>query len=171
VNMQSLLETDARWSTRLRIAEEPGILRSIAAVIAHSGDSWFWGIGLGIAWLLGDWDLKIWSLHLISAIIVTAIVVMAIKFTVRRQRPEGEWGAIYRSTDPNSFPSGHAARGILLAVMVIGLGPAWLALALIIWGPLVSIARVAMGVHYLSDVFAGGFLGLLIGILWLLLLT
>jgi membrane-associated phospholipid phosphatase len=171
LNLQSLLRVDARWSTRLRIAEEPGVLRSVAAVIAHSGDSWFWGIGLGMAWLMGDGSLKRWSLHLIGAIIVTAIIVLTIKFIVRRQRPEGEWGAIYRNTDPHSFPSGHAARGILLAVIVIGLGPGWLALALIIWAPLVAIARVAMGVHYLSDVFAGGFLGLAIGLLWLFLLT
>lgn len=168
--MKALLEADAQWSTKLRIAEQPGLLRNIAALIAHSGDSWFWGIGLGIVWLLGDWDKKIWSTHLIAAIILTAILVMVIKLIVRRQRPVGEWGAIYRNTDPHSFPSGHAARAILLAVMVIGLGPTWLAILLILWAPLVALARVSMGVHYLSDVFAGGVLGLLIGVLWLILL-
>ena len=147
------------------------MLRKLAAFIAHSGDSWFWGIGLGIVWLLGDWDKKIWSTHLIAAIILTAILVMVIKLVVRRQRPVGEWGAIYRNTDPHSFPSGHAARAILLAVMVIGLGPTWLAILLIIWAPLVALARVSMGVHFLSDVFAGGVLGLLIGVLWLILFT
>jgi undecaprenyl-diphosphatase len=147
------------------------MLQKLAAFIAHSGDSWFWGIGLGIVWLLGDWDKKIWSTHLIAAIILTAILVMVIKLVVRRQRPVGEWGAIYRNTDPHSFPSGHAARAILLAVMVIGLGPTWLAILLIIWAPLVALARVSMGVHFLSDVFAGGVLGLLIGVLWLILFT
>jgi undecaprenyl-diphosphatase len=147
------------------------MLQKLAAFIAHSGDSWFWGIGLGIVWLLGDWDKKIWSTHLIAAIILTAILVMVIKLVVRRQRPVGEWGAIYRNTDPHSFPSGHAARAILLAVMVIGLGPTWLAILLIIWAPLVALARVSMGVHFLSDIFAGGVLGLLIGVLWLILFT
>jgi undecaprenyl-diphosphatase len=171
LKLRALLEADANWSTKLRIAEQPGMLRKLAAFIAHSGDSWFWGIGLGIVWLLGDWDKKIWSTHLIAAIILTAILVMVIKLVVRRQRPVGEWGAIYRNTDPHSFPSGHAARAILLAVMVIGLGPTWLAILLILWAPLVGLARVSMGVHYLSDVFAGEGLGLLIGILWLILLT
>jgi len=166
---KALLQADDRCSSRLRIAEQPGVLRQVAAFIAHSGDSWFWGIGLGIAWLLGDKELKTWSLHLIAAIGVTAILVMSIKLIVRRQRPIGEWGAIYRNTDPHSFPSGHAARAILLAVMVWGMGPMWFAITLTFWGPLVALARVSMGVHYISDVFAGGVLGLIIGSVWQIL--
>jgi len=154
----------------LRIAEQPGMLRMVAAFTAHSGDSWFWGLGLGIVFLMGDWSWRIWSLHLVGAIFVTAIIVMSIKLIVRRQRPEGEWGAIYRNTDPHSFPSGHAARAILLTVLVLGLGPMWLGILLVLWAPLVALARVAMGVHYLSDVFAGGFLGFVIGTLWILVL-
>ncbi len=161
---------DARWSNRLRIAEKPGILRGLAAVIAHSGDSWFWVIGLGIIWIVGDWETRYRMLHLIGGIIITAILVMSLKLMIRRRRPEGDWGSIYRNTDPHSFPSGHAARAILLATMVGGMGPVWLALILLVWAPLVGLARVAMGVHYLSDIIAGGFLGFLIGILWILLL-
>ena len=51
----------------------------------------------------------------------------------------------------------------MLAAIVIGLGPPWFAILLVLWAPLVSIARVAMGVHYISDVVAGAFLGILIG--------
>jgi undecaprenyl-diphosphatase len=94
---------------------------------------------------------------------VTALVVMAIKFTVRRRRPEGEWGNIYRSTDPHSFPSGHAARAMMLAVLAIALGPAWFGAVLLVWAVCVSLARVAMGVHYLSDILAGMFFGLVMG--------
>jgi undecaprenyl-diphosphatase len=92
-----------------------------------------------------------------------ALVVLAIKFTIRRRRPEGEWGAIYRNTDPHSFPSGHAARAAMLAVLALVVGPAWLGVVLVIWGLLVSLARVWMGVHYLSDIIAGILLGILAG--------
>jgi membrane-associated phospholipid phosphatase len=91
--------------------------------------------------------------------------VLLIKFTVRRKRPEGEWGAIYRNTDPHSFPSGHAARAVLIAFLFLALGPPWLAVLLLAWAPLVSLARVSMGVHYLSDVVAGSILGLVIALL------
>ena len=43
----------------------------------------------------------------------------------------------------------------LLAVLALGLGPAWFGWLLLAWAPLVILARVAMGVHYLSDVIAG----------------
>jgi undecaprenyl-diphosphatase len=88
---------------------------------------------------------------------------MLVKFSVRRRRPEGEWGAIYRKTDPHSFPSGHAARAAMLAMLAAGLGPSWFSLLLALWAPLVILARVAMGVHYLSDVLAGALFGLLLG--------
>ena len=159
---------DARWSKKLRVAEQSGARRYLAALIAHSGDSWFWIIGMVVVWLLGDWDIRIWVFHLTGATVITAFFVMALKLIIRRQRPEGEWGAIYRNTDPHSFPSGHAARAFLLAILVIALGPTWLALILIPWAPLVGLSRVAMGVHYLSDIFAGGLLGLFIGTLWIL---
>ncbi len=96
--------------------------------------------------------------------VVTAVLVMAIKFTVRRRRPEGEWGGIYRNTDPHSFPSGHAARVVMLAVLALSLGPAWFATLLVLWAPLVGLARIAMGVHYVSDVVVGMALGGVMGI-------
>ena len=40
--MSKLLTWDANVSARLRIAEQPGWLRRIAKLFAHSGDSWFW---------------------------------------------------------------------------------------------------------------------------------
>lgn len=160
-----MIEWDARISRKMRIAEKPGPLRSLAVVLAHSGDSWFWLVGLGLLWWRGIDFWKSWALILILSILLTAGVVSIIKIVVRRKRPEGEWGKFYRSTDPHSFPSGHAARAVMLAVVVLGIGPLGLGLLLLIWAPLVGMARVAMGVHYLSDVLAGMVLGLLIGVL------
>jgi len=162
--IRALLATDARLSERLRIAERPGPLRALAIFLAHSGDSWFWGIGLVIVWLLGDAGWKYRAVVIFLAIAVTAVIVQAIKWTVRRQRPPGEWGALYRNADPHSFPSGHAARAIMLAVLGLALGPAWFAAILVVWGPLVALARVAMGVHYVSDVAAGAALGVAFGL-------
>jgi undecaprenyl-diphosphatase len=162
--IRQLLKLDARLSDRLRVAERPGRLRTLAAVLAHSGDSWFWLAGLILLCLLGSAYWRQRALALAVGIVVTAALVLTIKFLVRRRRPEGEWGAVYRNTDPHSFPSGHAARAVMLVVMAIGLGPAWFAVLLIIWAPLVSLARVAMGLHYLSDILAGMALGLIMGL-------
>jgi len=46
MSLRSILELDARLSEQMRVAEKPGALRTMAAFLAHSGDSWFWGAAL-----------------------------------------------------------------------------------------------------------------------------
>jgi undecaprenyl-diphosphatase len=159
-----LLEIDLRLTNRLRIAERPGPLRMMASILAHSGDSWFWLLGLILVWIFGSDPWRAPAQILIVAVLLSALFVMLIKFSVRRSRPEGSWGSIYRNTDPHSFPSGHAVRAVLLAVMAVTLVPSWFAVVLVLWAPLVALARVAMGVHYLSDVLAGMALGAALGL-------
>ena len=52
----------------------------------------------------------------------------------------------------------------MLAVAALGLGPPWFGLLLFIWAPLVGLARVSMGVHYLSDILAGMVIGVGMGL-------
>jgi membrane-associated phospholipid phosphatase len=164
---QRFLEYDIRLTARLRIAERPGPLRTLSSFVAHSGDSWFWLLGFAVLWTLGPptWRPAVQSMAL--AVLLTALLVLIIKFSVRRRRPEGNWGSIYRNTDPHSFPSGHAVRASMLAVFSTAFLPLWLAAVLMVWAPLVALARVAMGVHYLSDVLAGIALGFLLGQLFI----
>lgn len=158
--MQSWLAIDHRWTQSLRLRPEHRLGRAVAALLAHSGDSWFWGAGLVLLMWRGQPSQKVWALYLLAAISGLAAVVLLIKFLIRRRRPEGEWGSLYRRTDPHSFPSGHAARAFLLAALVATWGPGWLAPWLVAWAPLVALARVTMGLHYLSDVVGGALLGL-----------
>lgn len=169
IYFKQVLEIDNRWSNRLRVAERPGMLRRLASLLAHSGDSWFWAVGLSLVAILATPYWRGRAVVMLVAIVVGAVLVLAIKFSVRRQRPVGEWGSVYRSTDPHSFPSGHATRAVMLATLAVGMGPLWFAGLMLVWAPLVSLARVAMGVHYLSDVLAGALLGVMLGLVvgWL----
>jgi undecaprenyl-diphosphatase len=106
----------------------------------------------------------VWALAVFLAIAGLAALVLVVKFAIRRRRPEGEWGGLYRLTDPHSFPSGHAARAFLLATLVVAWGPAWLAPILVIWAPLVALSRVAMGLHYVSDIVGGAALGVAVAV-------
>jgi undecaprenyl-diphosphatase len=166
--LQRIQELDDRFAGSSQAKEQPGFIRAVAVVLAHSGDSWFWVVGLGLVWWLGTDYWKRLALVMIIGIVITALVVLLIKFTVRRSRPEGEWGRIYRSTDPHSFPSGHAARSAMLTVLALGSGPIWLGLLLLVWAPLVGLARIILGVHYPSDVLAGMALGIVMGVLILI---
>ncbi|HSG45926.1 MAG TPA: phosphatase PAP2 family protein [Anaerolineales bacterium] len=167
MSLRKLIDMDARLSQRMRVAEKPGALRSISVFFAHSGDSWFWAIALVALWLGGNSFWKEWAVVQFVGISLLAALVLSIKFLVRRSRPEGEWGGIYRNTDPHSFPSGHAARSFLIAVVASGLGPLEVAMVLWVWAPLVALARVAMGVHYVSDIVAGAALGIVIALIGL----
>jgi len=158
--MKLLLTWDKILSQRLQGVFSRGWLRNVAAFLARSGDSWFWVAGLMVLWFFAPVEQQPVLLSWLICVIVGAAIVMGIKFLIRRRRPEGGWGGIYRRTDPHSFPSGHAVR----AFMLVGLGflsmPLYVAIGLSVWAPLVALARVSMGVHYLSDVLAGALLGL-----------
>lgn len=162
--LRRLLQLDTRFSKKMRIAEQTPGLKAVCSVLAHSGDSWFWlaGLALIIAAAPAAWKLP--AGIFLGAILITAVVTMTAKFTIRRQRPAGDWGDMYRSVDPHSFPSGHASRAFMLAVLSLGILPPWLSVILIIWAPLVAAARVALGVHYFSDIAAGAILGIILGL-------
>ncbi len=71
--------------------------------------------------------------------------------------------------DAGSFPSGHTLHAVMAAVvsahLLPMLAPGFAALALTI-----ALSRVVLGVHYPSDVAAGGALGALLGAAVVLLL-
>jgi undecaprenyl-diphosphatase len=161
--VEDLLHLDICASESLRLPQGGWTWRT-ATLLAHSGDSWFWMIALVLIWLVerGEWHDRAALLTL--AVGFQALLIFTIKQVVRRERPRGEWGQIYRAIDPHSFPSGHATRAALLACMAFGLGPLWFALALAAWAPLMALARVAAGVHYLSDILAGAIIGILMGV-------
>jgi len=162
-------EFDAHWIDRLSVLEGKRGWRRVAITFAHSGDSWFWLGGLGLAWLIGPEEWKTMLAKTIGAILLLAVIVLVIKFSIKRERPEGDWGAIYRTSDPHSFPSGHAARAFALAILAFGWGPVWCGVLLAIWAPLVSLARIAMRLHFPSDVLAGAGLGILYSVAAVLL--
>lgn len=158
------LETDQRLSERLRLSAGKTGWR-LAILLAHSGDSWLWAMGLGLLWLFGQGLIHRYAAALEISVVIQALLVFALKRWIRRERPAGTWGGIYRQYDPHSFPSGHATRAALLACMAALLGPGWFGGIMMIWAPLVCLSRVATGVHYLSDIVGGIVLGLGMGLL------
>src|SRR5262245_54154538 len=148
-----------------RMVEAGAWVRRMAIVLAHSGDSPVWVCGLALMLWLGSSGWKLLAGLGLAGMLMTALVVQVLKWLIRRPRPRGEWGAHYRRIDPHSFPSGHAARAVMLAVVSLFLGPWWWAALLVVWAPLVSLARVVMRVHYVSDVLAGAACGLVCGLI------
>jgi len=170
MQIRNLIQMDETITTRMRLSNHQSLQWRLAALLAHSGDSWYWAAGLAILWLFtrGNWHTRIAGYEI--GVIGISLLAVGLKWIFRRSRPSGDWLPGVRATDPHSFPSGHAARAFLLMTLAWSLGPAWLAWLLTIWAPLVTFSRVRTGMHYLSDVIAGAALGILAAKLLLLIL-
>lgn len=97
---------------------------------------------------------------------VAGIVVNIIKFTLGRARPpllldEGEYGFTPGSIEWafNSFPSGHAQVGLMMAT-ILALAIPRLSYLFFFAGALIALSRVMIGVHYASDIVFGAFVGI-----------
>ena len=125
--------------------------------------------------LLVRWKLMrtlLWQFATLYAFIFAGVgfpslVSTLLKRAIGRGRPVHfeEFGAL--SFRPNwfdwtfqSFPSGHATTAFALAVVLGFIAPRWFYPALSL-AAVIAVSRVALGVHYPTDVLAGAMLGLL----------
>ena len=148
------LQWDRKLSARLRPLAGGGG-RRIFAVLAHSADTTVLFPAAGLIWLFGrgEWKSGTWRVGL--ALLIGTFVTGLLKLGFRRRRPDGHWGAFDRLVDPHSFPSGHANRAAILAVLAAIHGTPVLGAADTLWALAVGLARIILGMHYVSDVLAG----------------
>jgi undecaprenyl-diphosphatase len=156
MNREQLTTHDKLISRRLTLWVNGRFRHTLAWILARTGDGVFWLVV--ILTLLWQRSQLGWELLLAAA--ATAVLVGILKGIFRRQRPKAKRAF---ATDKYSFPSGHAARATAVAVTLAFhnpiLTPVWL-----IWAILVALARVALSLHFISDVIGGISVGLLTGL-------
>jgi undecaprenyl-diphosphatase len=152
--------------------------------LAAHRDLWLTS-SLKLVTLLGNWEFIGTGAVLVTAIVVwrsrkwlpavlalvgtcgIGLVIAAAKAIVGRSRPDSPYAVV--SEDGFSFPSGHATGTAAVALICAWMLTRWVltswaarvaawAVAVAVTGA-VGFSRVYLGVHYVSDVLAGWFLG------------
>jgi len=102
-------------------------------------------------------------LQLIATLLVVALLSFTIKIIIDRERPFQVYDSIEKlsSGGSPSFPSGHTFEAFAMATAVFLLfSSRKIRIPIIIWAFLVGYSRMALGVHYPTDVLAGMVLGI-----------
>jgi undecaprenyl-diphosphatase len=159
-----LIALDRQVSAYLTLPREAHLLRVLALIAAHSGDTPLWLLGAIMALIWGETMWRDFGWRVLVGTLVAGAVATALKWLFRRQRPPGEGRGFYTRFDRHAFPSGHAARSACLVVLLAPLLPSWGSVLLACWAGLVGLARVSLQVHFASDIVGGWAVGLLTGL-------
>ncbi|PZF71631.1 phosphatase PAP2 family protein [Taibaiella soli] len=109
-------------------------------------------------------------LKILTVFLISALMVWLIKNIMFRQRPFITYTDIQKLSEAGSasFPSGHTTEAFAMAFAISFLsGRWWLVLLVYTWALLVAYSRIALGVHYPSDVLGGMVLGTFIAFITL----
>lgn len=144
-----------------RALRVPAPLEGPVRAFSHLGEHAACWLALGAAGAALDAPRRDRWLGGLRAVGVAYAVNVALKQVVRRQRPIVDgFPALTRTPTQLSFPSSHAASSFAAARSFAPLLPG---VPLHGIAAAMALSRVALGVHYPSDVVAGAALGLTAG--------
>ena len=139
------------------------------SIITLFGDSLGYLIGGALLFLLFRNKKNSWAdaaLFLFSTVAASGLAVDLIKYIAGRARPilyfsEHRSGFAFFQLEKvwTSFPSGHSATALSVAMLLALLFPQWRVFAFLA-GLMVAFSRIFLAQHYISDVLAGSFLGI-----------
>lgn len=166
----SLYEYDAAWLIWLNHHRIPDTVPPLQFL---SDSTTYTSIGMILVCLLAAAVKRSGSLwkktfSLTVAIIIVALTTQGIKSIVQRERPFKNIPEIEKlSTGGDaSFPSGHTTEAFAMAAaMALLFRKKAIVVPVYVWAFLVAYSRMALGVHYPSDVVFGALLGTLISLL------
>ncbi|KAK6935209.1 Phosphatidic acid phosphatase type 2/haloperoxidase [Dillenia turbinata] len=178
--LNRLINLDTNWSLHLHTIFQP-FPRAILKALELSGDGRFWfpiPIALFLSPISPLSPLRHIVIGLFLGSLLDLLLVGLIKFLVRRPRP------VYNkdmnltvAVDHWSFPSGHSSRVCFISSFISlsiekvregfvdldsdGKVLKYVVSAVFMWSIFTSISRVLLGRHFVFDVVAGAFLGVI----------
>lgn len=106
--------------------------------------------------------LKHNAFRIFVPVAISAIIANILKYAIDLPRPYEIYPFIEKlgvGGSP-SFPSGHTADAFAFAVALALISPKWyIVVPSLLWAMLIGYSRMALGVHFPSDVLAGAIIG------------
>ena len=170
--MDTLASIDSRVH-EFFVNHRPGWLVELSKFLDMYGSSeMLLGVAVIVAlvWLFRARQ-SLFPLAIPMSLLVNAVVVAIFKDVVDRERPEMSQQLVEATSA--SLPSGHTASAAALVASIVtvrslaaGGKRQWTALdtGLILFALMAGVARLILGVHWLSDVLVGWLIGAMIGV-------
>ena len=163
--LRAILRLDERLSDwAAGPGNRPGF-RAFCRVLTHCGDGIVHLPILAVLFWTGDAPIKLAVCQTVIATAAGLALMYAIRPLFGRRRPIGDLPreyALLPVLEKHGFPSGHALRNFILPPVFGAVWPAAM-LPLATYALAVGLARVALRLHYLSDIAGGALLGFGIG--------
>ena len=153
-----------------RGCDSPFVL-GLFRTVSRLGDGIFWYcLMLVLPVAYGERGL-VAAAQMAAVALVGVVVYKALKHRLVRERPYITQAGIFAGTPPldrYSFPSGHTLHAVSFTLLAVAHFPV-LGWVLIPFALLVAASRVVLGLHYPTDVLAGGAIGATLALLGQLL--
>lgn len=149
------------WCLRFNRSCNSPRIRGLFVTVSRLGDGIFWyALVLALPLIYGE---AAWMPVLRMAVVGFSGLALYkyLKSRLVRERPYISLAGIVAATralDRYSFPSGHTLHAVSFTVLITASYPQ-LGLLCVPFAILVAMSRVVLGLHYPSDVAAGGLLG------------
>lgn len=132
----------------------------LARAVSMSGDGWMYAVICAALYMQGHQQASLLFSALLMIYAIEVPVYLVLKNTLRRQRPYQrlQLCAIINASDKFSFPSGHTAAAFVFATTCSYFIPES-TIVVCSWAAAIGLSRVALGVHYPTDIVAGAGLG------------
>ena len=155
---------DSNLCIKVSHSSQYRLIRYWFRLISRLGDGVFWYTLMAAILLVQRQDGLLPVLHIALTGLAGTLIYKWLKGKTLRPRPfevhQDVW-VTGKPLDKFSFPSGHTLHAVAFSGITLAYFPmlAWL---LIPFTVMVGMSRVILGLHYPSDVLAGGALGALI---------
>jgi len=142
-------------------------IERVFGLVSRLGDGVFWYAAILLLPLIYGPQALVASAHMAGVGLVGVLLYKWLKGRLVRSRPFVVQAAIHSSTPPldrYSFPSGHTLHAVAFSLVGTTYYPelAWI---FVPFAVLVALSRLALGLHYPTDVMAGAAIGGLLAVL------